>query len=135
VTRTSPQCGDAADAVPNNVYGWGRLDALASAHAALVGTGTLAGTVVAGSGHGLLDATLRISQDVTRTWTTASGGSGTFLVRPLSGTYTLTATRGGYRQAVLTGVVVSAGLTTTLDITLTASNRVHLPLYMHTATQ
>ncbi len=28
VPRTSTECGDAPDAVPNNVYGWGRLDAL-----------------------------------------------------------------------------------------------------------
>jgi subtilisin family serine protease len=34
---TSTQCGDAADAVPNNVYGWGRVDALA---AVLEATGT-----------------------------------------------------------------------------------------------
>jgi serine protease AprX len=28
--RTSTQCGDPADAVPNNVYGWGRVNALAA---------------------------------------------------------------------------------------------------------
>ncbi len=33
-------CGDAADAVPNNVYGWGRVDAFEAVHSALEGTVT-----------------------------------------------------------------------------------------------
>jgi len=32
---TSTQCGDAVDAVPNNVYGWGRLDVLAAVQSGL----------------------------------------------------------------------------------------------------
>lgn len=35
VPRLSSQCGDASDAVPNSVYGWGRLDALAAVQTAL----------------------------------------------------------------------------------------------------
>lgn len=37
VDRTSNQCGDEATAVPNSVYGWGRLDALAGVQAAVDG--------------------------------------------------------------------------------------------------
>jgi serine protease AprX len=35
--RTSTQCDDAADAIPNHVFGWGRLDALAAVQAGLKG--------------------------------------------------------------------------------------------------
>ncbi|MCP4518943.1 MAG: S8 family serine peptidase, partial [Delftia sp.] len=35
VPRYDTQCGDPADTVPNNVYGWGRLDALAAVQQAL----------------------------------------------------------------------------------------------------
>lgn len=35
VPYTSTQCGDASDAVPNNVYGWGRLDVYSATHQAL----------------------------------------------------------------------------------------------------
>jgi serine protease AprX len=38
--RTSSQCGDAPNAVPNQVFGWGRLDALAAVQAGLEGLPT-----------------------------------------------------------------------------------------------
>jgi serine protease AprX len=37
VPRASSQCGDTPDAIPNQVYGWGRVDALAAVRASLPG--------------------------------------------------------------------------------------------------
>ena len=65
--RELDQCGGTAD--DNNVFGEGRLDALALLDAAPVGdTGTLAGTVTdAGSGDPIEGATVEIAGESERT--------------------------------------------------------------------
>jgi hypothetical protein len=55
VPRTSSQScfGLAGTNVPNNTYGWGRVNAFAAVSAALTGIGTLEGTISSSGGDGL----------------------------------------------------------------------------------
>ena len=116
VDRYSTQCGDPANTVPNNVYGWGRLDALAAVVRAL--SGNLTGTVSDAGGAPIVGAEIRATLDPNWSWTTTSGGGGLYRLAVLSGTYAVTATAPGYQSFFTDGVVVTTDHTTTLDITL-----------------
>jgi len=118
--HTSTQCGDAVDAVPNNVYGWGRLDVLAAVQRGFAEATVLVGTVIREiDGAALPGATVHVTLDDPYTWTGVSDATGFYVIRPLSGTYTVTASHPGYQQAVTAGLTIPAGITTTLNITLT----------------
>jgi N-acetylneuraminic acid mutarotase len=117
IDTADPQCGGTA--ADNNVYGEGRLDALALLEAAPVGdTGTLTGTVTdAATGKAIAEATVTIGTTPPRQRTT--GANGGYTARLTAGTYRVTVTAFGYAAA--TGEVsITAGDATTGDFALTA---------------
>jgi serine protease AprX len=128
--RTSTQCGDAVDAVPNNVYGWGRLDALAAVQRGFAEVTVLVGAIIREiDGAALPGATVHVVLDDTYTWSGASDATGLYVIRPLSGTYTVTAFHPDYQPLVTAGLTMSAGITTTLNMTLTRTVPVTTTLY------
>ncbi|GAA5142017.1 hypothetical protein GCM10023340_04810 [Nocardioides marinquilinus] len=121
VDTEDDQCGGTAD--DNNVFGEGRLDALALVTAAPTeDAGRLEGTVTdAESGEGIDGAAVTIAagEDYSRTVTTdAEGDYG--LALP-AGDYTVTAAAFGY-PTTTEDVTVVAQETTTQDFALTASD-------------
>jgi subtilisin family serine protease len=125
ITLTSTQCGDAPDAVPNSVYGWGRIDIQRTVARALAAT--MVGVVRDAQGEGLTGANLRAERTDAQLWETVSGAGGFYVMAPLSGTYTVTVSSAHFTSQTLPNVVVSAGLTTTLNITLTRAHSLYLP--------
>ncbi|WP_246042528.1 MULTISPECIES: S8 family serine peptidase [Streptomyces] len=109
------QCGGTA--ANNNVFGEGKLDALAAVSNAPRGpTGALGGTVTSG-GAPVAGAKVTAAGPISRTTTTAADG--TYAFRSLSvGTYTLTAAKFGYGQETATATVTE-NTTATGDLTLT----------------
>ncbi|WP_328404616.1 S8 family serine peptidase [Streptomyces sp. NBC_00390] len=106
--------GTAAD---NNVFGEGRLDALAAVQAAPRGAvGALTGTVRSG-GEPVAGARITADGPSDRTATTAADGSYSFPALSV-GDYTLTAGKFGYGQESATASVTE-GTTATSDFTLT----------------
>ncbi|HEX6195412.1 MAG TPA: S8 family serine peptidase [Jiangellaceae bacterium] len=126
----------------NNVWGEGKLDALALLQAAPVGdTGTLAGTVTDNaSGEPIADATVTVTGVVDREVTTGSDGSYDVLL-PV-GDYQVTAAAFGYESATA-DASIAADETTTRDFGLEAVDSVTVsgavtdgsghgwPLYAH----
>ena len=109
------QCGGTAD--DNNVYGEGRLNALALLDAAPVGdTGILEGTVTdAESGEPLAGAAVSITGPLERELTT--GDDGTYSTRLTAGDYTVSASFFGYGTQSAE-VTIGAGETVTQDFAL-----------------
>jgi len=133
--HTSIQCGDAVDAVPNNVYGWGRLDVLAAVQRGFAEVAVLVGTIRETDGAVLPGATVHVTLDDTYTWTGGSDATGLYVIRPLSGTYTVTASHPGYQPFVTAGLNVPARITTTLSMTLArtvpATTTLHFPVIVN----
>ncbi|MEU2390536.1 S8 family serine peptidase [Streptomyces sp. NPDC007369] len=109
------QCGGTA--ANNNVFGEGKLDALAAVTNAPRGaTGSLSGTVRSG-GAPLAGVKVTATGPIARTATTAADG--TYSFRSLSvGSYALTAAKFGYGQQAATATVTE-NTTATGDFTLT----------------
>jgi subtilisin family serine protease len=112
----STQCGDPPDTVPNNVYGWGRLDALAAVQQTPVGY--LIGTVRNDVGHPVSGAAVEAALNPLHSWSTTTGAGGLYQLQVLSGTYTVTVAAPGYMSAITTGITVQTNQTSTLDITV-----------------
>jgi subtilisin family serine protease len=123
VNKLDGQCGGTED--DNNVYGEGRLDALALLDAAPVGDrGTLAGTVTdAATGDPIAGATVSITGPAEREATTGADGKFSMLVP--SGEYQVSVSLFGYETKTTTATVTT-GETTTLDVALDAVPRVSL---------
>ncbi|MBO0867918.1 MAG: S8 family serine peptidase [Micromonosporaceae bacterium] len=117
VDTPDPECGGTAS--DNNVYGQGRLDALALLEAAPIGdTGRLAGTVTdAQTGQPVGGATVTITGPITRHLSTGTDGSFSVLL-PVGG-YTVTVAKFRYVDATRSATVTHA-TTTTLDFALAA---------------
>ncbi|RRR97547.1 hypothetical protein EIW28_19335 [Glycomyces terrestris] len=111
------QCGGAADL--NNVWGHGKLDALAAVLASPIGdTGSISGTVTDQDGAPVAGAELAFTGAFTRTATTGDDGTFTIPVIP-AGTYAATVTKFGYGET--TGsVTVAADQDAVFDAVLTA---------------
>ncbi|MCX4626010.1 S8 family serine peptidase [Streptomyces sp. NBC_01443] len=109
------QCG--GNAADNNVFGEGKLDALAAVSGAPRGAiGAVSGTVRSG-GEPVAGVKVTATGPIGRTTTTAADGTYTF--RSLSvGAYTLTAAKFGYGQETATATVTE-NATATGDFTLT----------------
>jgi N-acetylneuraminic acid mutarotase len=109
------QCGGTA--ADNNVYGEGRLDALALVQGAPTGdTGTLAGAVTdLDTGDPIEGATLTIAGPHDRE--VATGPDGSYSATLPAGDYTVTASAFGYQEATAE-VSVAVGETTTQDFGL-----------------
>jgi subtilisin family serine protease/N-acetylneuraminic acid mutarotase len=140
VDTANSQCGGTAD--DNNVFGEGRLDALALVQAAPTGdTGTVEGTVTA-DGQPLDGATVEITGAGERTLTTDEDGA--YSVRLEAGDYTLKVSQYGYvTQTRDVTVVADETLTedfalatadlTTLSGTVTDGSGHDWPLYAKVA--
>ncbi|MFV2021382.1 S8 family serine peptidase [Micromonospora sp. LOL_023] len=117
IDTADPQCGGTG--ADNNVYGEGRLDALALLEAAPVGdTGTLSGVVTdAATGAPVEGATVAIGSETVRERVTAADGS--YSARLTVGTYPVTVTAFGYAEQS-TEVTITLGATTVEDVALTA---------------
>ena len=117
IDKADDQCGGTA--ADNNVYGEGRLDALALLNAAPTGDiGTLAGTVTdAASGAPIAGATLTLTGASERELTT--GADGTFSTQLPTGDYQVAVAAFGYASTTKTATVAK-GATTTLNVALTA---------------
>lgn len=100
-------CGGDADGDPNNVYGEGRIDALAAVDLVKSG-GILAGTVRdAINSHPI--AAARITADNgERQFTAVTDGSGQYELFLAAGTYTVTAEAFGYEQGFAENVEIIA---------------------------
>jgi subtilisin family serine protease len=114
-------CGGDAD--DNNVWGEGRLDAFAAVDLTPRGpTGTLVGTVTeAGTGSPISGATVTLSVEG-RPRAARTGPDGTYRMTVPVGSYEVTASAVGYRDATGQADIVE-GQTTTLDFALAALPR------------
>ncbi|WP_184830544.1 S8 family serine peptidase [Kribbella solani] len=117
------QCGGTAD--NNNVFGQGRLDALALVAAAPIGdTGTLAGKVTAATGGAALaGASVTVHQDGTPDKVLTTGSNGTYSSVLPAGSYSLTIASFGYKTQTTTADITT-GQTTTKDFALVSSPQV-----------
>ncbi|GAA1406211.1 S8 family serine peptidase [Catellatospora coxensis] len=115
VDKADSQCGGTA--ADNNVYGEGRLDALALLNAAPIGdTGTLAGTVTdATTGSPLAGATVTITGSVDREVST--GADGRFSTLLPVGAYQVAVALFGYTGTTRSATITD-GATTTVDVAL-----------------
>jgi PKD repeat protein len=129
--RYSTQCGDPANTVPNNVYGWGRLDALSAVYRALAGH--LEGVVSDGGGVPIVGAKVDAVLNPTVAWNTTSITNGLYNLTLVSGTYTVTVTAPGYIPYLATGVGITADGTTTLDVTLMVTSTYVISGHVHDA--
>ena len=110
-------CGGDADGDPNNVFGDGRIDALAAV--ALVATGgTLAGDVTDVSSSDPIEGARIEASAGGRTFSATTDAAGHFELFLGAGTYTVTASAFGYQSALATGVEIETDLTTTQDFFL-----------------
>ena len=121
VDKADAECGGTAD--DNNVYGEGRLDALALVTAAPTGdTGTLAGKVTnATGGAGIAGAVVSITGDTNREVTTDTEGN--FSVLMPAGAYQVAVSSFGFVSQTAP-VTVTADQTTTHNVALQAAPRV-----------
>lgn len=110
LAQTSLELGTAG---MDNTYGWGRVNAFAAVSAALVGVGTLEGTVTS-SGMPVDNATVRVLDSGQRVQTDAAGH---YSIRVVAGDHNLEASRFGYETASAT-VTIVADATTTQDFAL-----------------
>ncbi|MGW4498735.1 S8 family serine peptidase [Micromonospora sp. NPDC004336] len=117
VDKADAQCGGTAD--DNNVFGEGRLDALALLNAAPIGdSGTLAGKVTdAASGAPVPGATVTLTGAAERELITAADGTYSSLLP--AGDYQVAVTAFGY-QGRTVPATVAKDATTTVDVALTA---------------
>ncbi|MGS2616189.1 S8 family serine peptidase [Micromonospora sp. LZ34] len=117
IDKEDAQCGGTAD--DNNVFGEGRLDALALLNGAPIGdTGTLAGTVTdAATGAPIADATVTVTGPASRQLTT--GADGTYSSLLPVGDYQVAVAAFGYQSRTVPATVTKDA-TTTANVALTA---------------
>ncbi|WP_033338824.1 S8 family serine peptidase [Catenuloplanes japonicus] len=107
-------CGGTAS--DNNVFGEGRLDALALLNSAPIGdTGTLAGKVTGPGGAPVSGATVTVAGEIDRSLSTAADGTYSALLP--AGAYTVTVAAFGFGTVTRT-VTITANTTATLDVAL-----------------
>ncbi len=126
-SKIDAQCTPFVDH-PNDVWGWGVLDAQAAVQTAIGycgGMGTLQGTVTDESTSlPIAEVTVKADGVSGFSRTDTSDVAGFYTMDVLSDTYTVSASVYGYAPAVVNSVVVTTDMTTTLDIILTP-----LPVY------
>jgi subtilisin family serine protease len=116
------QCGGTTS--DNNVYGEGRLDALALMAAGAAGLGELTGTVTDETAQPLADASVTVEGPVSRS--TRTRADGTYTLPLVAGSYEVTVSGPfGYTDDVQT-VQIARETTLQHDATLTPTDRVNL---------
>ena len=121
-------CGGDDDGDPNNVYGEGRIDALAAVQLVATG-GTLTGTVTkAGTASPVAGASITANNGE-RLFTTYANAGGSFKLFLAAGEYVVTASSFGFETAAASGVMIETDQTTVQDFALTA-----LPTFKLTGT-
>jgi serine protease AprX len=128
--RTTAQgCGgDGPADVPNNVWGWGILNALAAVETATAGT--LRGTV-ADTDRGAPLPAAQVTADPASGLAgpeTLSDPAGHYTLTLAADVYTVTADAAGYLPQTITSVAVISGEVTTLDLALAPAFPFYLPL-------
>ncbi len=112
-------CGGEDDGDPNNVYGDGRIDALAAVNLVATG-GTLVGTVTdAVTGEPIAGTRVTAGRGG-REFATTADGLGHFEFLLAAGSYTVRASAFGDHDATPIDVEIVADQTTTLDVALAA---------------
>jgi serine protease AprX len=125
--RADGQCGDPR--TPNNVWGWGALDALAAVKSATAGS--LQGRVTdQASGQGIQGTKVTAEHH-------ASPGAGSEATSAPTGHYSMTLPAGSFKVTVradgyilqtVTNVAVSSGQVATVDFALMPAYRLYLPV-------
>jgi subtilisin family serine protease len=125
IDTDNSQCGGTPE--NNNVFGQGRLDALALVSAAPIGdTGTLSGTVTAATGGAALagaSVTVKAEGQADKVLTT--GSNGTFSSVLPAGSYDLTVASFGYKSQTA-AITVTTGQTSTENFALESSPQVNV---------
>ena len=117
-----PSCGGDDDGDPNNVYGEGRIDALAAVNLVATG-GTVIGVVTdAGTGSPIGGAKVTANNGE-RDFNAFTGADGSYRLFLAAGLYAVSASSFGYETAVASGVEVVTDETVTQDLALTALPR------------
>ena len=111
----SSECSSSG--VPNNLYGWGRVD-IHDAVLAAWEQGLLTGRVTDPAGSPIAGVALTVSHSPTSTVRLTSRDDGTYSGYLTPATHTLMATAAGYLTHTVPDVAVAAGRMTTLDITM-----------------
>jgi PKD repeat protein len=121
--KISTQCQPFVDH-PNDVWGWGILDALAAVQMAQAMTfGDLEGVVYDDAAKATVADAQLYFEDTTTNWqlTEMSGPDGSYSKSLPAGTYDVMAYKYGYLMTTVPDVVITEGDTTTQDITLTTA--------------
>jgi len=105
---------------PNYATGWGEIDALAAVNMAsgMCAMGTLEGTVTTDGTTPLEGVKIFADSGAGYTKNIYTGADGTYSSGLPDGTYTLTATKYGYEEQTVSGVVVTEELTTVQDFVM-----------------
>lgn len=110
--------------VPNHATGWGEINAQAAVEAALqvCGDSILTGTVTDAATTAPLQGARIEASNATETRVTTTDANGLYTMSLFSDTYTVTASLFGYQPSTTSGVELTTGMTTTLDVPLTMAN-------------
>jgi subtilisin family serine protease len=112
--------GTAAD---NNVWGEGRLNALAAvSQSPICNFGTLDGTVTDSVSAQPISGASITTANGPFDYSTTTDGSGNYTIDVCEGTYDVTASATGYTSRTVNGVAVTAGNTTTQNFQLVSAN-------------
>jgi subtilisin family serine protease len=106
---------DLGDPNMDNDYGWGRVDAFGAVTAALVGVGTLEGTVYSSMGGTLEGASVKVADTGQRVYTDASGN---YSLMTVAGDHDIEYSKFGYETQTIPVTIVDDA-TTTQNATLT----------------
>lgn len=105
--------------VPNNLYGWGRLDVYSAVRTATAQAGLLTGQVRNTNGAPVVGAAIAAARSPTLTTHLVTQANGLYRAYMISDVYTLTVTAPNHLPRLVPDVVVATGMTTALTITLT----------------